>query len=681
MRVSLFFRAAPLASRTRAVRRLFSVVAVTGCIGFETSHAAAAPASGSGQPVASVSTITLHILPAAPLLWHKVTLELAGPSAQETGDAVNPFTDYRFDVTFVHPSTGATHTIPGYFAADGRAAETSATSGNVWRVLFSPEHTGKWNYRVRFLAGPGVAMDERGGRSVEAFDGLSGSFVVASAPDAASASQIGRSSTSSTGAASPVRDFAARGRVEYVGGRYLRFAGSGEYFLKAGADSPETLLAYSDFDDTTGGRKEAPLKTWQPHVRDWREGDPTWHGGRGKGLIGALNYLAAKGVNSISFLTYNAGGDGDSVWPFVSRNDKLHYDCSKLDQWGIVFEHAQRLGLHLHFKLQENEIDDDRVGPERRPQIVPESLDGGALGPERRLYLRELIARYGYLLALTWNLGEENTQSPEEQRAMAHYIRELHGYPVNLVVHTFTHEYDRVYRPLLGAQSVLTGASLQVDWMETHQWTLHWLEESARAGRPWVVANDEQGHWAYGVPPDFGYKGFDGVARDPRRSYTLHDIRKLVLWGNLMAGGSGVEYYFGYQLPQHDLDAEDFRSRDQSWTYAHVALEFFRRQKIPFWEMASADALLGNAISAESRFCLAKPGELYLVYLPYGGPATIDLRAARGDFTVKWFNPRTGEEADGAKVSSVTAGDYARLGTPPADESDDWLILLRRVSL
>ena len=38
-------------------------------------------------------------------------------------------------------------------------------------------------------------------------------------------------------------------------------------------------------------------------------------------------------------LTYNAGGDGDNVWPFVERDATLHYDCSKLDPWGIVFDH------------------------------------------------------------------------------------------------------------------------------------------------------------------------------------------------------------------------------------------------------------------------------------------------------------------------------------------------------
>ena len=48
-------------------------------------------------------------------------------------------------------------------------------------------------------------------------------------------------------------------------------------------------------------------------VRDWKAGDPTWSNGKGKGLIGALDYLAGKGVNAFSFLTYNAAGDGDNV--------------------------------------------------------------------------------------------------------------------------------------------------------------------------------------------------------------------------------------------------------------------------------------------------------------------------------------------------------------------------------
>ena len=108
-----------------------------------------------------------------------------------------------------------------------------------------------------------------------------------------------------------------------MGERYLKFAGSGKYFLKAGADAPETLLGYADFDGTVAGKpKKVQLKTWAPHVKDWTPDDPTWQNGKGKGLVGAINYLSGKGCNAFSFLTYNAGGDGDNVWPFVKRDRK-----------------------------------------------------------------------------------------------------------------------------------------------------------------------------------------------------------------------------------------------------------------------------------------------------------------------------------------------------------------------
>ena len=241
------------------------------------------------------------------------------------------------------------------------------------------------------------------------------------------------------------------------------------------------------------------LKNWHPHIIDWKPDDPTWNNEKGKGLIGALNYLASKGCNAFSFLTYNAGGDGDDVWPFVSRNDKLHYDCSKLDQWQIVFDHAQKLGLYLHFKLQETENDDNHSGEKTR---VPESLDGGNLGIERKLYLRELIARFGYEPALNWNLGEENTQTPEQQKAMAAYVHDTDPYDHHIVIHTYPDWQDRVYDKLLGSQSALTGASLQNHWSTVHQRTLKWINESVQSGKPWVVANDEQNPHYTGVPPD-----------------------------------------------------------------------------------------------------------------------------------------------------------------------------------
>jgi hypothetical protein len=600
--------------------------------------------------------------------WHKVTLTVDGPAAHETNSVPNPFLDYRMSVAFTHESGAPSYRVPGYFAADGNAGETSSASGNKWRVHLSPDRPGRWNYEVALLSGRRVAVDEEAARSATPVLKASGNFAVLP--------------TDKSG-----RDFRGKGRLQYVGQRYLRFAGTGEYFLKAGADSPENLLAYADFDGSYSAKRvgtsraneatTTALKTWQPHVRDWREGDPAWKDGKGRGLVGALNYLAGKGCNAISFLTYNAGGDGDDVWPFVSRDDKFHFDCSKLDQWQIIFDHAQQLGLYLHFKLQETENDDNRFGSLTN---VPTSLDGGDLGDERKLYLRELIARFGYQLALNWNLGEENTQTAEQQRTMAQFIRDIDPYQHHIVVHTFPDWQDRVYTNLLGGQSVLTGISLQNPWHTMHQRVLKWVSESERTGRPWVVANDEQNPHFTGVPPDPGYAGHDGTARPQSGSppYTMHEIRKHTLWGTLLAGGAGVEYYFGYTLPQTDLSCEDWRSRDRSWDYCRVALDFFREHKIPFWEMKSADELVGNAANENSNYCIAKPGDVYVVYLPKGGSTELDLGTNSARFRAHWFNPRSAGPLQIGTVRDVTGPGLVQLGPPPSQTAEDWVVLVRR---
>ena len=591
--------------------------------------------------------------------WHKVTLTLRGPQADELSTAPNPFMDYRMTVTFAHESGTPTYAVPGNFAGDGDAANSSATSGDKWRAHVAPDKIGRWTYRISFVSGKGVAVTASEGQRVAPFDGRSGTF------------QIGPTDKKAP-------DFRSRGRLQYTGKHHLQFAGSGEYFLKLGADSPETLLAYADFDGTVARKPAVPLHTFTPHVQDWNTGDPTWKGDKGKALIGALNYLASKGVNSISFLPYNAGGDGDNVWPFVSRDDKFHYDVSKLDQWQIVFDHAQHKGIYLHFKLQENEIDDHFRGG--KTFVIQEALDAGDTGPERKLYIRELVARFGYSLALNWNIGEENTQSSEQQLAMAMGVGAADPYNGHhIVIHTYPNEQEKVYPSLLGKQSPFTGASLQMMWNTVHERTLRWVIASSQAKKPWVVTNDEQGPANLGVPPDPEYSGFAGKdVKGVDVGYSLHDIRKYSLWGNLMAGGAGVEYYFGYGLPDNDLVAENFRSRDKSWDYGRIAVDFFYTQKIPFWEMTNANSLVANEKHDNSRFCFAKANEVYLVYLPSGSATTLDLSKATGQFSVEWFDPRNGGAMKRGSVTAVQGGAPVSTGMPPDSPNEDWLAVVRR---
>ena len=77
-------------------------------------------------------------------------------------------------------------------------------------------------------------------------------------------------------------------------------------------------------------------------------------------------------------------------------------------------------------------------------------------------------------------------------------------------------------------------------------------------------------------------------------------------------------------------------------------------------------------------FCFAKPGEVYLVYLPQGGSADLDLGGVTGPLNVSWFDPRNGGALKRASVATVTGGRKVGLGMPPDNPNEDWLVVVRR---
>ena len=67
-------------------------------------------------------------------------------------------------------------------------------------------------------------------------------------------------------------------------------------------------------------------------------------------MVGAVNYLASEGVNVISFLTMNINGDDRNVFMYTGYKERLRIDVSRMDQWEAVMDHADRMGMYLHFK-------------------------------------------------------------------------------------------------------------------------------------------------------------------------------------------------------------------------------------------------------------------------------------------------------------------------------------------
>ncbi|MDW5288105.1 DUF5060 domain-containing protein [Formosa sp. PL04] len=568
--------------------------------------------------------------------WHKVTLTFNGPESNETKDD-NPFLNYRLDVTFSHEFSGKTYVIPGYFAADGDAGETSATSGNKWKVHFAPDETGTWIYVVSFRKGHFAALSytDKSSNPAGFMDGEKGNF------------KIGASDKKG-------KDFRSRGRLQYVGERYLKFAETGEYFLKVGPDAPENFLSYVDFDGTfkDDGHKDDLVKTWAPHLKDWNIGDPTWKNNKGKAIIGSINYLASKNMNVFSFLTFNIEGDDKNVFPFVNYDTWNRYDCSKLDQWEILFEHADKSGMFLHFKLSESENQG--------------LLDNGGIGVNTMLYYREMIARFGHHLALNWNVGEENGEwikrSPtlpmntDQRLAAAAYIDKVDAYNHHIVIHN-----GASFEDLLGPESKFTGVSLQTnkpDFSRVHTEALRWINASKKAGKQWAVAVDEPGDAKHSLLPD---------AENPK-----HDnARKNGLWGAFMAGAWGTEWYFGYQHAHSDLTCQDYASRDLFWDQCGYLLDFFEKNELPFWKTENEDAIV-----SEGDYCLSIPNKLYIVYLK-NGKGNIDLVNVKGEYTVRWYNPRTGGSLKKSAVKKIRSGNKIELNNP-STEAKDWVVLLKR---
>jgi hypothetical protein len=566
--------------------------------------------------------------------WHKVTLTFGGPESAESSPA-NPFLDYRLNVTFTLGKKS--FVVPGYYAADGDAGNSGSYSGNKWRCHFSPSETGEWAWSASFRKARNIAVNDQpmAGEAC-GFDGARGSFSIASPNKLAP-------------------DFRAKGMLQYTGEHYFQFAQTKEYFLKGGADSPENFLAYNEIDNTydadagSGSYEHIGgfIHEYKPHIKDWKQGDPSWRDGKGKGIIGALNYLSAKEMNSVYFLTYNMdGGDGRDVWMWSDENERERFDCSKLDQWEIIFEHMDKLGLMLHVITQETENDHNL---------------GGSVGLNlvRRLYYRELVARFGHHLALVWNLGEENNTPDADRKEIAAYIRSLDPYDHPITVHTQANVTLKFYNDLFGNEN-FEATSIQSDFSNFHDEAVILRKRSAEAGRKWAIFYDEQGPASKGILPDSDDPGHD-------------QVRKEGLWGNLMGGGAGVEWYFGHQYPHMDINCEDWRSRDIMWDQTRHALTFFQTY-LPFWEMTPSDYLT----SADDDYCFAKEGEVYAVFLPNGGTTKLDLRNCSFKFDISWYNPRTGGDLQKGSINDVKGGAWTNIGSPPDKSNLDWVVLVNK---
>lgn len=459
------------------------------------------------------------------------------------------------DATLTAPS-GRQYRVPGFYDGDGQGG----LDGHVWKVRFSADEVGEWTLAAT-SAQPLLA-------------GYRGTFTV-------------------TAPAKDAPDFHGRGRLEAVGTaenriRYLKFR-DGPYWLKAGCDDPENFLGQSSHYDTPDKRRAA------------------------------VDYLAAKGINSLYLMTHNLDGDDQDVWPWLGRTAReakansganARFDIARLNEWRELFDYLQTKGVAVYLVLED---------------------DSAWKGYDHARYYRELVARFGYLPALLFNFNEEYNENYKLAEAIGfmRLLAELDPFAHPRGIHNVNAPTDAyIDAPSVDFTSIQTKGT---DPLEHHPLTLAWLQRcQARQQRVLMVGYDE------------------GRPEEDRRAW----------WSAYLGGGT----WEAHVRPPYDRPMSAWAT---VWTELGGARAFM--ESLPFWEMEPAQGV----VKSGHAFCLAKPGQVYALYLPSGGPVTVELPPAN-HFTVAWWNPANGKDGAFQHEASLEGGRQTL--TPPG--AGDWAVRL-----
>lgn len=191
------------------------------------------------------------------------------------------------------------------------------------------------------------------------------------------------------------------------------------------------------------------------------------------------------------------------------------------------------------------------------------------------------------------------------------------------------------------------------DW-----WVVQVIRDHQR-GKPRQHPVGITGHGAEGLasmlasPADWISPGRkDGYAQDPPA--WSHGKPSLLDTDHIWGVGGTADWVWKTFLRGHNpifmdpYDGSVLRAgADRRWEPIRTAMGQTRRvaERIRLAAMRPENAI------ASTTYCLAAPGQEYLVYLPDGGVVSVDLSAAPGHLSVEWFDPASDRWRSGPRVS------------------------------
>jgi len=266
------------------------------------------------------------------------------------------------------------------------------------------------------------------------------------------------------------------------------------------------------------------------------------------------------------------------------------------------------------------------------PYIVLED-DSAWTGYDHPRYYREMIAHFGDLPAVMFNLGEEHNENYTLEEALAFMQQLTHidsfGHPRGI------HNVNQPDIRYVEATHIdFTSVQTRPETPLTHnKLTTSWLDLcTGRHRRPLMISIDE------------------GRPEEQRAEW----------WQTYLGGG----VWEVHVMPPYDRPLSTW---EKVWTELGGTRAFM--ESIPFWEMTAYNSLVrsGNA------FCLAKPPYIYALYLPEGGEIVVDL-LPDVSYHMGWWNPANGIDGRFESESSVAGGRQAL----KAPDDGDWALRIEK---
>jgi hypothetical protein len=343
-------------------------------------------------------------------------------------------------------------------------------------------------------------------------------------------------------------------------------------------------------------------------------------------------------INSDNFTTY------PTPWPAQHGDDMYHpgfdYTHFDVDYWR-KFERAVRFTRDRDMTMSlVLDMNDNKVHPK-------------AGSDDELRFIRYAISRFGAFSNITWDMGDdlERMRTDEWTHETGTLIKKWDPYKHLATSHPVSDVHqDR-------ASEWFDFTSLQ-DWNRTqHAYMLNSRAIQAKTGRIIPQTNEEYGyedHYPLWAPPP------------PQESA---DVLRRTAWDIYMAGcyqTVGESAKRGTNV-WPDTGGGWWNGRgDDTMTmflgFGHI-VDFFA--SFDWWKADPHDELVNNG-----AYCLAKPGEIYAVYLPKEGKVTLKLEP--GTYVAHWFGATTGEIVP---LPPATGPEWTSPQTP---DRLDWALLLQR---